>query len=122
MKQFFDDYFNIKKMIRNKHEYKEQMQRVKALPEDYRYVFKQIQKHMWQFASGSGYDMMKVQCDLIDLFEEGVTNGKKVLEITGKDVASFVEELLKNTKTYTQDWKNNLNNKINDKLKNEKNK
>ena len=60
--------------------------------------------------------------DLIDLFEEGVTNGKKVLEITGKDVASFVEELLKNTKTYTQDWKNNLNNKINDKLQNEKNK
>ena len=42
MKQFFDDYFNIKKMIRNNHEYKEQMQRVKALPEDYRYVFKQF--------------------------------------------------------------------------------
>ena len=42
------------------------------------------------------------------------------MEITGKDVANFVEELLKNTKTYTQDWKNNLNNKINDKLQNEK--
>lgn len=122
MKQFFNDYLNIKKMISNKREYKKQMQRVEDLPEDYRYVFKQIQNHMWQFASGSGYDMMKVQLDLIDLFEEGATNGKKVLDITGKDVAGFVEELLKNTKTYTQDWKNNLNNKINKKLQNEKNK
>lgn len=121
MKQFFDDYFNINKMIKRKREYKEQMQRVNALPEDYRYVFNQIQRHMWQFASGSGYDMMEVHYDLIDLFEEGVANGKNVLDITGEDVAGFVDELLKNTKTYTQDWKNELNKKINKKFGDDKN-
>lgn len=116
MKQFLDNYFNINMMIKSKREYKQQMKRVKALPEDYQYVYKQIQNHMWQFVSGSGYDMLEVQCDLIDLFEEGAANAKKVLEITGEDVASFVEELMKNTRTYTQDWGNKLNKKINHKL------
>lgn len=49
MKQFFDDYFNIAKMIKNKREYKDQMKRLKELPEDYQYVYKKIQSHMWQF-------------------------------------------------------------------------
>lgn len=121
MKQFFDDYFNISKMVKNKREYKKQMQRVEALPEDYRYVFNQIQNHMWQFASGSGYDMLEVQYDLIDLFEEGAANGKNVLDITGEDVAGFVDELLKSTRTYTQDWRNELNKKIKKKFGDEKN-
>ena len=89
-----------------------------ALPEDYRYVFEKIQEHMWRFATGSGYDMMEVQYDLIDLFEEGAANGKSVLEITGEDVAAFVEELLKNTRTYTQDWKGKMNREIQNKIGN----
>lgn len=64
--------------------------------------------------------MMEVQCDLIDLFEESAADGKNVLEITGKDVAGFVDELLKNTRTYTQDWRNKLNKKINKKLRDDK--
>ena len=42
MSEFFDNYFNIKKMIESKREYKEQMARVEVLPEDYQYVFKKI--------------------------------------------------------------------------------
>lgn len=34
MKPFFNDYFNIAKMIKNKQEYRNQMKRVKKLPED----------------------------------------------------------------------------------------
>ena len=116
MNKFFDDYFNISKMIKNKREYKQQMVRVNALPKDYQYVFKEIQSHMWQFVSGAGYDMMEVQYGLIDLFEEGVAEGKSVLEVTGEDVAGFVDELLKNTKTYTEDWRNKLNQKIKNKI------
>ncbi len=116
MNKFFDDYFNISKMIKSKREYKQQMVRVNALPKDYQYVFKEIQSHMWQFVSGAGYDMMEVQYGLIDLFEEGVAEGKSVLEVTGEDVAGFVDELLKNTKTYTEDWRNKLNQKIKNKI------
>lgn len=116
MKQFWDDYFNIRKMMENKREYKHQMERINALPKDYQFVFKKIQNHMWQFVSGTGYDMMKVQCDLIDLFEEGVSNGKSVLEITGNNVAAFVDGLLENTRTYQQDRNTKLNEEISKKI------
>ena len=112
MKQFFDDYFNIKKIIDSKKEYKETMKRVEELPEDYRYVFKKIQKHMWLFVAGAGYDMMKVQEGLLELFEESAEEGRNVLEVTGEDVAGFVEELLENTRTSTEDWRTHFNSDI----------
>lgn len=112
MSEFFDNYFNIKKMIESKREYKQQMARVEALPEDYQYVFKKIQKHMWMFAAGAGYDMMKIHYDLIELFESGAANGKHVLEITGEDVAAFCDELLRSARTYTEDWRETLNQDI----------
>jgi DNA-binding ferritin-like protein (Dps family) len=121
MRAFFDNYLNIKKMIENKREYKKQMERVKALPEDYRFVFKKIQSHMWMFASGSGYDMMKIHYDLIELFESGAAEGRRVLEVTGEDVASFCEELLRGARTYTEDWRESLNRDILKKLGNRRN-
>lgn len=112
MSGFFDNYLNIKKMIESKREYKQQMARVEVLPKDYQYVFKKIQGHMWMFASGSGYDMMKIHYDLIELFEAGAADGKHVLEITGEDVAAFCEELLRSASTYTENWREALNRDI----------
>ncbi len=116
MSEFFDNYFNINKIIKSKREYKQHMARVEALPQDYQYVFKKIQSHMWMFAAGSGYDMMKVHYDLIELFEAGAADGKHVLEITGEDVASFCDELLRSARTYTEDWREALNRDILKKL------
>ena len=117
MSDFFDNYFNIKKMIESKREYKRQMARVGALPKDYQYVFKKIQGHMWMFAAGSGYEMMKIHYDLIELFEVGAADGKNVLEITGEDVAAFCDELMRNARTYTENWRETLNRDILKKLK-----
>ncbi len=119
MSDFFNDYFNIKRMIEEKKEYKQQMARVDALPEDYQFVFKKIQSHMWMFSAGAGYDMMEVHNELIDLFESRAVSGKKVLEITGDDVAVFCDELLKNCKTYTENWRDKLNREIKEKIGNE---
>ena len=116
MSEFFDNYFNIKRIREEKRRYKQQMERVKALPEDYRYVYEKIQHHMWQFVSGAGYDMMHVQADLLELFEQGAADGKAVLEVTGEDVAAFSDELLRNTRTYTEDWRTKLNRDIKNKL------
>ena len=116
MSGFFDDYFNIRKMIAAKREYRRQMARVEALPEDYQYVFKKIQSHMWMFAAGSGYDMLKIHYDLIELFEAGAAEGKPVLEITGEDVAAFCDELLRSASTYTANWRESLNRGIQKKL------
>jgi DNA-binding ferritin-like protein (Dps family) len=102
----------IKKILDDKKEYKEMMARVEALPGDYPEAYKKICNYMWGFASGSGMDMLRIQYDLIDLFEAGVADGKQVLEITGEDVASFCDELLENAKTYTANWRKNLNESI----------
>lgn len=106
----------LKKRIGDKKEYRAMMARVKELPEDYQYVFEQIQKYMWKFAAGDGYDMQQVQYDLIDLFEDGAAEGKPILEVTGEDVASFADELLRNARTYTKDWGEKLNQNIMKKL------
>lgn len=72
-----------------KKEYRKMMARVKALPEDYRYAYEKMQKYMWAF--GSGFDMG----GLIELFEGGAAEGKRVLDITGEDVAAFCDELIR---------------------------
>ena len=46
MKKFLNEYTNIKKMNAEKKEYKQMMAHVKAMPEDYKYVFMNIQKYM----------------------------------------------------------------------------
>lgn len=117
MNEFFDNYLNIKKMVESKREYKQMMKRAKQLPEDYQFVFKKIQEHMWMFASGAGYDMMEIHNGLVELFEQNVLEGKAVLEVTGDDVAAFCEELLRNASTYTGDWRTKLNREVHDKLK-----
>jgi DNA-binding ferritin-like protein (Dps family) len=108
-----------KKVLRDKKEYMQQKARVKALPEDYQFVFEKIQSYMWNFAAGDGYDMLKIQYELIDLFEAGAAEGKQVLEITGEDVAEFCDELLRNAKTYTENWHEKLNRDIMKKFRKE---
>jgi DNA-binding ferritin-like protein (Dps family) len=99
----------IRKMIGDKKEYKVQMARVEALPEDYRFVFKKIQGYMWNFASGDGSDMLKIQYELIELFESSAADGKHVLDVTGDDVVGFCDELLRDAKKWTDNYRKKLN-------------
>ena len=121
MYEFFDKYFNISKIMEETRKHTEQMARIKALPEDYQFVFEKIQEYMWMHTGGDGMDMLKIQYDLIDLFEEGAANGKHVLEITGEDVAGFCDELLRDAETWTKDWPQKLNRDIMNKFGEERN-
>lgn len=114
--EFLNEYFNFKHIAREKREYKQKEGRVEALPEDYRYVYRQIQQYMWGYSRGSGMDMLPIFADLLDLFETGAAEGKRVLEVTGEDVAAFCDELLRNAKTYTGNRREALNRDILDKL------
>ncbi len=105
----------IKKILNDKKEYREQMARVAALPEDYRFVYEKMQNYMWSFAGGSGMDMLQTQYDLIDLFESGAAQGRHVLDVTGEDVAAFCDELMRGNKLWTDCVKNRLNHKVNGK-------
>lgn len=102
----------LQKIKEEKQEYRQMVARIQALPNDYQFVYEKIQKYMWSFVAGDGYDMVKIQKDLLELFESGVANGKHVLEITGEDVAAFCDGLLRNAKTYTEDRRQSLNRDI----------
>ena len=71
---------------------------------------------MFSVVVGDGYDVLEVQCGLIDLFEEGAAAGKSALEVTGNDVAAFADELLKNIKNYIEKRRVKLNEDIMKKL------
>lgn len=105
-----------KKLVGDKREYKQMMARVEKLPEDYQFVFQKIQHYMWSFAGGDGMDILKIQYGLIELFETGAADGKRILEITGDDVAGFCDELLKNAKTYAENVREKLNREVMQKL------
>jgi DNA-binding ferritin-like protein (Dps family) len=96
-------------MIGDKKEYKEQMARIEAMPEAYRFVFEKMQGYMWSFAGGDGSDMLKTQQELIELFETSAAEGKHVLEVTGEDVAGFCDEFIRDTKKWTDNYREKLN-------------
>jgi DNA-binding ferritin-like protein (Dps family) len=103
----------INKIIGDKKEWNEMEARAKALPEDYQIVYGEIKQYIWKTSGLAAIDVLK---GLLDLFEEGVSNGKSVLEITGEDVAAFCDELMRGAKTYTADWSTGLNQSIAQKL------
>ena len=113
---FLNDYFNFRQIAREKRKFRLMQKRVKALPEEYRYVYDKIQGYMWSYSGGSGMDILPILADLLDLFETGVAEGKRVLEITGTDVAAFCDELLRNAQTYTENRREALNRDIMRKL------
>ncbi|MFS0600416.1 DUF1048 domain-containing protein [Peribacillus frigoritolerans] len=102
----------IKKILDDKKEYKEMMVRVEVLPGDYPEAYKKICNYMWGFASGSGMDMLRIQYDLIDLFEAGAADGKDVLEVTGEDMIAFANGLTDQAKRWDDKLRNNLNKSI----------
>jgi len=106
----------IKKILNDKKEYKEMMARVEALPGDYPEAYKKICEYMWRFSAGSGMDMLRIQYDLIDLFEDGAAEGKDVLEITGEDVTAFANGLIEQAKRWDDKLRTNLNKSILDRL------
>lgn len=76
--------------LESKKEYKAFMKKVNALPKDYAFVFKKIQKYMWNFGYGFGEEII----NLYELFEASAAEGKHVLDVTGEDVAAFADELM----------------------------
>ena len=107
----------LKKILGDKKEWRRMEARAAALPSDYRIVYSEIQKYMWKFTAGDGMDIIEILKDLLELFETGAADGKRVLEVTGDDVAAFSDELLRNAKTYTENWHQKLNRDVADKLR-----
>jgi DNA-binding ferritin-like protein (Dps family) len=98
-----------------KKEWKATEARAKALPDEYRVVYDEIKRYVWQGGVGA-IDPSNLFKRLVDLFEEGSANGKHVLDVTGNDVAVFVREILRDEGMLAEDLHDELNRTIAKKL------
>jgi DNA-binding ferritin-like protein (Dps family) len=89
----------IQDIIEGKKQWRGHMARVKALPPDYQIVYKEMQKYLFKVGP---IDLTGGQLlpGIVDFFEEGVADGKGVLELIGNDVAAFCDDLVKDSRTY----------------------
>lgn len=91
---------NIQDIIKGKKEWRVHTARVKALPQDYQIVYKEIQKYLFKVGPVELNESTDLLSGIVDLFEEGAATGKGVLDVTGNDAAAFCDDLIKNSKTY----------------------
>ncbi|MDI7740629.1 DUF1048 domain-containing protein [Lysinibacillus fusiformis] len=95
----------------DKREWKAMEARAKGLPNEYFNAYNAIKKYMWTAGGPSDWkDISRIFGSILDLFEEGAAEGKKVTDLTGEDVAAFCDELVKDAKT----WKDKYRTKLND--------
>lgn len=106
-------------IIESKKEWRAHVARVKALPQDYQIVYKEIQKYLYKVGPVELSEGIGLLSGIVDLFEDGAALGKGVLEVTGTDVAAFCDDLIKDSKTYAdiyQEWVDQEGNKVKKKV------
>ena len=103
---------SIQDIIEGKKEWRMHMARVKALPQDYQIVYKEIQKYLFKVGPVELTEGTGLLSGIVDLFEEGVASGKGVLEVTGSDVAAFCDDLIKDSKTYADIYQESVNQEV----------
>ena len=85
----------ITKLIGDRKEWKRMEARANALPRDYRIVYSEMKSYMWRFTAGDGMDIVAILADVLADFEAAAADGKRVLEVTGEDVAAYCDARLR---------------------------
>ncbi|MDV4149936.1 DUF1048 domain-containing protein [Clostridium sp. AL.422] len=113
---------SIQDIIKGKKEWRAHLARVKALPKDYQSVYKEIEKYLYKVGPVELSDGIGLLTGIVDLFEEGIALGKGVLEVTGRDVAAFCDDLVRDSKTYFDSYKESVEQEVNKAMKKAMNK
>ncbi|UZT82880.1 DUF1048 domain-containing protein [Caproicibacterium sp. BJN0003] len=108
---------SIQDIIEGKKEWRAHMARVKALPQDYQIVYKEIQKYLFKVGPVELTEGTGLLSGIVDLFEEGAALGKNVLEVTGSDVAAFCDDLIKDSKTYADIYQESVDREVSKAMK-----
>jgi DNA-binding ferritin-like protein (Dps family) len=90
---------SIQDIVEGKKQWRAHVARVKSLPPDYQIVYKEMQKYLFKVGPVSLSDGPLLP-GIVDFFEEGVVEGKGVLELIGTDVAAFCDDLIKDSPTH----------------------
>lgn len=102
----------IQDIIEGKKEWRAHVARVKRLPQDYQIVYKEIQKYLFKVGPVDLTEGTGLLSGIVDLFEEGAAMGKDVLEVTGRDVAAFCDDLCKDSKTYADIYQESVDQEV----------
>ncbi|WEG14582.1 DUF1048 domain-containing protein [Pullulanibacillus sp. KACC 23026] len=110
---------SLKKIIEEKKEWRAHVSRVKALPQDYQIVYKEIQKYLFKVGPVELSEGLGLLSEIVSFFEEGAAAKKGVLEVTGTDVAAFCDALIENSnsKTYADLYQEAVTQNINKNMK-----
>ena len=108
---------SIQDIIEGKKKWRAHVARVKALPQDYQIVYKEIQKYLFKVGPVELTDGTALLSGIVDLLAEGAALGKGVLEVTGNDVAAFCDDLIKDSKTYADLYQESVAQKVNKAMK-----
>lgn len=100
----------IQDIIEGKRQWRAHVARVKALPQDYQIVNKEIQRYLFKVGPADMADGTLLS-GLVDFFEEGVAAGKGVLELIGNDVAAFCDDLIKDSRTNADIYRESISGK-----------
>lgn len=103
----------IRDIIEGKKEWRAHVARVKALPQDYQIVYKEIQKYLFKVGPVELTEGTGLLSGIVDLFEEGAASGKGVLDVTGSNVAAFCDNLIKDSKTYADIYQESVQQEVN---------
>lgn len=98
----------IQDIIEGKKQWRAHVARVKALPPDYQIVYKEMQKYLFKVGPIDLVDG-RLLSGIVDFFEGGAADGKRVLELIGPDVAAFCDDLIKDSRTYADVYQESLN-------------
>lgn len=104
-------------IIEGKKEWRAHVARVKALPQDYQIVYKEIQRYLFKVGPVELTNGTGLLSGIVDLFTEGAALGKGVLEVTGSDVAAFCDDLIKDSKTYADIYQESIGQEVNKAMK-----
>jgi DNA-binding ferritin-like protein (Dps family) len=95
----------LKKMIREKAEYRASRKLLEALPNDYQFVYNEIEKYL--FNATGDENVMQVLMNILEAFSIAAQDGKPVLSIIGEDAGYFCDNLIKNSQVKRMDMGNN---------------
>ncbi len=94
---------SIKSIIKQKREWNQFKRSVKLLPDDYQFVYKQMQKYIFKTVNLNEEQIIELFTEIIQLFEQASYDGKHVLDVTGRDVAGFCDNLTADYDSYMDD-------------------
>lgn len=83
--------------------------RAKALPAEYAEAYKEIRNYIFSTSGILSMDPLKT---LVDILEEAAADNRRVLDITGPDVAAFADELVRGEESFQGHQREKLNKKF----------